>query len=369
LKNKVEEHNEKHGDEEGKKVNYTMLRNVYKRGIGAYQDSHRPGMTPQQWSMARVNAFLYLVRNGNPENDAYTQDNDLLPEDHSKYSESSDEENAQAPFLDSVAELSKPFDVDVPVEFDGTEDGMLEEADLPTDGYKPHYLFGRDTKTDSSYPVVDEDGNLRRGNVNAAFNLRSTIERDDDYEMDMETFEKMLLNLNEEFDDPPIDPSNADEVDAEEMNRYTASMDELDDVYSEWDEHVNMTASELEEWADHECANEASLEPEEVRERNMNLLETNKSDWTEDEIADAKKTISFISRMGVEQNEPANPMGPTDECPSEWLISMLNWAHNPYDELPDEPEETDERLDLHLRLSLVQMSWISKSQQLAMHQV
>jgi HK97 family phage prohead protease len=34
--------------------------------------------------MARVNAFLYLLRNGRPENAAYTTDNDLLPEGHPK---------------------------------------------------------------------------------------------------------------------------------------------------------------------------------------------------------------------------------------------------------------------------------------------
>ncbi len=97
LKNKVEEHNEEHGDEEGKKVTYTMLKDVYERGMGAYNDSHREGMTQQQWSYARVNAFLYLVRNGNPENDAYKQDNDLLPEGHSKKSE----ENAPVEMQDS----------------------------------------------------------------------------------------------------------------------------------------------------------------------------------------------------------------------------------------------------------------------------
>jgi len=93
IESKVEEHNEKHGDEEGKKVTKSMLIEVYERGMGAYQDTHRPGMSPQQWSMARVNAFLYLVRNGNPENDAYTQDNDLLPDGHPKKGETESSEN------------------------------------------------------------------------------------------------------------------------------------------------------------------------------------------------------------------------------------------------------------------------------------
>jgi len=59
---------------------------VYRRGAGAFSGSHRPGMGRQQWAMARVNAFLYLVRNGRPEDSKYVTDNDLLPKDHPKYS-------------------------------------------------------------------------------------------------------------------------------------------------------------------------------------------------------------------------------------------------------------------------------------------
>ena len=85
LKTKVEEHNEEHGEKEGKKVDLGMLKAVYRRGAGAFSTSHRPGMTRQQWSMARVNAFLYLVRNGRPEDAKYKGDNDLLPKDHPRY--------------------------------------------------------------------------------------------------------------------------------------------------------------------------------------------------------------------------------------------------------------------------------------------
>jgi HK97 family phage prohead protease len=55
---------------------------VYRRGSGAYSTSHRPGVSRAAWSMARVNAFLYLLRVGRPQNSAYITDNDLLPEDH-----------------------------------------------------------------------------------------------------------------------------------------------------------------------------------------------------------------------------------------------------------------------------------------------
>lgn len=94
LKNKVEEHNEEHGDKKGKKVDLGMLKAVYRRGAGAFSTSHRPGMSRQQWSMARVNAFLYLVRNGRPKDAKYVGDNDLLPSGHPK------KEDKKAKWLD-----------------------------------------------------------------------------------------------------------------------------------------------------------------------------------------------------------------------------------------------------------------------------
>jgi len=82
LKNKVTEHNEKAPP--GRKVTLGMLKAVYRRGSGAFSSSHRPGKTRDQWAMARVNAYLKLVKSGSPANPKYKQDNDLLPSKHPK---------------------------------------------------------------------------------------------------------------------------------------------------------------------------------------------------------------------------------------------------------------------------------------------
>ena len=88
LANKAKEHNDEVGDNAGKRATVGMLRTVFRRGAGAYSTSHRPGVTRDQWSYARVNAFLYLLRNGRPENAKYIGDNDLLPKGHPKSSRS-----------------------------------------------------------------------------------------------------------------------------------------------------------------------------------------------------------------------------------------------------------------------------------------
>ncbi len=76
LENKVKEHNEKNPN---KRVTLGKLKAVWRRGAGAFSGSHRPGMSRAQWSMGRVNAFLYKVRNGRGKDPKYVQDDDLLP--------------------------------------------------------------------------------------------------------------------------------------------------------------------------------------------------------------------------------------------------------------------------------------------------
>lgn len=84
LENKVEEHNEEHGSAKSKRVTLGMLAKVYKRGVGAYNtnpQSVRPSVSSEeQWAMARVNSFLFAVRNGKYRSGKH--DTDLLPEGH-----------------------------------------------------------------------------------------------------------------------------------------------------------------------------------------------------------------------------------------------------------------------------------------------
>ena len=83
LRVKVDAHNEEHGDKKGKKVDLGMLLAVFRRGAGAFSTSHSPRVRSRdQWAMARVNAFLHIVRTGRPRNAKYTGDNDLLPKGH-----------------------------------------------------------------------------------------------------------------------------------------------------------------------------------------------------------------------------------------------------------------------------------------------
>lgn len=87
LEKKVAEHNEK--AKPGRRVTLGKLKAVYRRGAGAFSSSHRPDQNRNSWAMARVNAFLKLVRSGKPKNPKYVQDNDLLPKQHPRRKETS----------------------------------------------------------------------------------------------------------------------------------------------------------------------------------------------------------------------------------------------------------------------------------------
>ena len=81
IKDLMQKHNEK--DPEFK-ANMGQLKSVFRRGAGAFSTSHAPNMNRIGWGLARVRAFLYLLRNKRPSNPNYKQDNDLLPENHPK---------------------------------------------------------------------------------------------------------------------------------------------------------------------------------------------------------------------------------------------------------------------------------------------
>ena len=84
LKKKVEEHNEEVGDAKTKRTTYRTLLAVFERGIGAYKTnpaSVRPNVgSAEQWAYARVNSFLFALRNGRFQGGKHDQD--LLPEGH-----------------------------------------------------------------------------------------------------------------------------------------------------------------------------------------------------------------------------------------------------------------------------------------------
>lgn len=79
-----------------RRVDLGTLKAVFRRGAGAFSVSHRPGMTRNQWALARVNTFLKLVATGQRKK-SYTTDLDLLPKGHPQRTEAEAKAETLAP--------------------------------------------------------------------------------------------------------------------------------------------------------------------------------------------------------------------------------------------------------------------------------
>ena len=110
VQNKVDEHNEEHGDDPTKRATVGMLAKVYERGIGAYKTnpaSVRPNVSsPEQWAAARCNSFLYALRNGKFRSGKH--DTDLLPSGHPMSSKDERSEDIMSELKENIEVVELP---------------------------------------------------------------------------------------------------------------------------------------------------------------------------------------------------------------------------------------------------------------------
>lgn len=125
------------------------------------------------------------------------------------------------------------------------------------------------------------------------------------------------------FEDPKYAQKRQDEMQEEEKQ---VDQEKLDKVFENYQEATNMTQQELKNWAETECSQLASQDRSPI-ERNIRLLGKDKEEWTEQDVEDAKKTISFIARMKQNlggENQVEDSMGRV--CGTKAHIALKNWA-------------------------------------------
>ena len=106
LENARDKHNAKY-TKKSRRVDLGTLKAVFRRGAGAFSVSHRPGMTRNQWALARVNTFLKLVGTGQRKK-AYNTDLDLLPKGHPQRTEAEAKSETLAPQRYSHIDFTPP---------------------------------------------------------------------------------------------------------------------------------------------------------------------------------------------------------------------------------------------------------------------
>jgi HK97 family phage major capsid protein len=155
IKNKVKEHNDKVGDTKSKRTSVATLSKVYERGIGAYKSnpaSVRPSVSsPEQWAAARVNSYLFVLRNGKFKGGKH--DTDLLPSGHPLSTKNKEEKsmNKEDRHILNVTET----DNTVVVEFQKHEDVEHEDDAIELEASSNQDKDNRDIDFSINYRTID----------------------------------------------------------------------------------------------------------------------------------------------------------------------------------------------------------------------
>ena len=155
MREKVKEHNEEVNNAASKRTTYRVLLAVFERGIGAYKTnpaSVRPNVgSAEQWAYARVNSFLFALRNGRFQGGKHDQD--LLPERHPLSTKNKEEKIMDIEKEDRHILNVSETDNSVIVEFKKVEDDSEEMEMEMTEDERPYH---DDEDKDKDRNVIDE---------------------------------------------------------------------------------------------------------------------------------------------------------------------------------------------------------------------
>ena len=104
---------------------------------------------------------------------------------------------------------------------------------------------------------------------------------------------------------------------------------DLDDVWDDWQQSVNLTASELEKWLGTEESQSVGQQDgggeatgHRSGRRIVELLRTKKGDLTDDDVEHMAKVVGYVRRHTAQR-----PDG--DVTDTAWRYSLMNWGHDP----------------------------------------
>ncbi|MGJ0121098.1 DUF3140 domain-containing protein [Williamsia sp. MIQD14] len=109
----------------------------------------------------------------------------------------------------------------------------------------------------------------------------------------------------------------------------SGTADAVAEVWDEWNDAVNMTAKELDDFLDsdesksvgdsksgHESTGHAS------GRRIVEILRTKKADLSDDDAAHMRKVVGYVHRHSAQR-----PKGDVED--TAWRYSLMNWGHDP----------------------------------------
>ncbi|WP_266368212.1 DUF3140 domain-containing protein [Tellurirhabdus rosea] len=103
---------------------------------------------------------------------------------------------------------------------------------------------------------------------------------------------------------------------------------EKKEIYAEFDELVNMSASQLKKWLQSEESSNVGMDSgdgESVGHKSgehiIEILDRKKADLSDDDYAHMRKVVGYIKRHRAQR--------PKEVAGSNWAYSLKNWGHDP----------------------------------------
>lgn len=105
--------------------------------------------------------------------------------------------------------------------------------------------------------------------------------------------------------------------------------DDNDQTTKDFDDAVNMTASELKKWLDTDESKSVGQKKDggestghESGRHIVRILEKKKADLTDDDYAHMRKVVGYVKRHSAQK-----PKG--DITDTDWRYSLMNWGNDP----------------------------------------
>ena len=105
--------------------------------------------------------------------------------------------------------------------------------------------------------------------------------------------------------------------------------DDQQQTKKDFDEAVNMTASELKKWLDTDESKSVGQKKDggestghESGRHLVRILEKKKADLTDDDYAHMRKVVGYVKRHSAQK-----PKG--DVTDTDWRYSLMNWGNDP----------------------------------------
>ena len=106
---------------------------------------------------------------------------------------------------------------------------------------------------------------------------------------------------------------------------------DLDEVWPQWKDAVNMSASQLEKWLDTEESQSVGQKDQDGDEsvghrsgrRIIEILNTKRDDLGDDDVEHMHRVVGYVHRHLAQR--PSKE----DIESSKWRYSLMNWGHDP----------------------------------------